>query len=107
MLNQDYLLVIAGMGVVTYMPRWLPLFFLSQRQMPQWLVEWLDMIPVAILCALIFPDLFISGQARHFELFQAKSLAALPTLLFALTTRSLGATVVLGMLLYWLLERFV
>jgi len=107
MLDREYLLVVAGMGLVTYAPRWLPLFFLSQRQMPQWLVEWLDMIPVAILCALIFPDLFISGEPRHFALFQAKSLAALPTLAFALKTRSLGGTVVLGMLLYWLLEKFV
>jgi len=107
MLDREYLLIIVSMGAVTYVPRWLPLFFLSQRQMPQWLVEWLDMIPVAILSALIFPDLFINNAPRHLELFQAKSLVALPTLLFALKTKSLGGTVVVGMLLYWLLGLFI
>jgi len=32
-------------------------------------------------------------------------LAALPTLLFAMKTKSLGGTVVVGMLLFWLLGK--
>lgn len=107
MSDNQYLVIVLCMGLVTYIPRWCPLFFLSQRRLPQWLVEWLDMIPVAILSALIFPDLFISHQPRHFDLLQIKSLVALPTLLFALKTRSLGGTVVVGMFLYWLAGRFI
>ena len=101
----DFILLIAGMGLVTYIPRWLPLFFLSQRKLPQWLVEWLDLIPVAILSALIFPDLFITGSPRHLEIIQIKSLVAIPTFLFALKSKSLGATVLVGMLLFWLASR--
>ena len=102
----DFILLIAGMGLVTYIPRWLPLFFLSQRKMPQWLVEWLDLIPVAILSALIFPDLFVAGSPRHLEIVQIKSLVAIPTFLFALKTRSLGGTVLAGMMLLWLASKF-
>lgn len=102
----DYLLLVAAMGAATYVPRWLPLFFLSQRRVPRWLVEWLELIPVAILCALIFPELFIGGEPRRIALFQAKSLAALPTLAFALKTRSLGGTVIFGMLSYRLLRQW-
>jgi len=102
----DFILLIAGMGLVTYIPRWLPLFFLSQRKLPQWLVEWLDLIPVAILSALIFPDLFVAGSPRHLEIVQIKSLVAIPTFLFALKTRSLGGTVLAGMMLLWLASKF-
>jgi branched-subunit amino acid transport protein len=101
----QYLLLIVGMGLVTYIPRYLPLFFLAYRALPRWLIEWLDMIPVAILSALVFSELFISGSPRHLDLLQAKSLVAIPTVLVALRTRSLGWTVIFGMILFWLAER--
>lgn len=102
----EYILLIIGMGLVTYIPRWFPLFFLSQRKLPQWFIEWLDMIPVAILSALIFSDLFMMGSPRHLEILQIKSMVAIPTFLFALKTRSLGGTVIVGMVLFWLGEEF-
>lgn len=106
MFRPEYLLLVIGMGVVTYVPRWFPLFFLSQRRLPQWLIEWLDLIPAAILSALIFPELFTTGDPRHFEPLQLKSIIAIPTFWFALKTRSLGGTVLLGMFLFWLVGKF-
>lgn len=102
-----YILLVIGMGLVTYIPRWFPLFFLSQRKLPQWFIDWLDMIPVAILSALIFSDLFVTGDPRRLELLQVKSIVAIPTFLFALKTKSLGGTVIVGMVLFWLAGRFV
>jgi len=102
----DYILFRSGMGLVTYIPRWFPLFFLSQRKLPQWFMQWLDLIPVAILSALVFSDLFVAGSPRHLEILQIKSAVALPTFLFALKTRSLGGTVLFGMMLFWLGSKF-
>lgn len=103
----EYVLMVVGMGFVTYIPRWLPLFLIAKRQLPGWLIEWLDLIPVAILCALIFPEILTLPDpsrdgSRLLELLSPKSLVAVPTLIFAIRTRSLGGTVVLGMLLYWI-----
>jgi branched-subunit amino acid transport protein len=95
-------LLIMAMGAVTYVPRWLPLFFLSRKRLPFWLQAWLDLIPVAILSALILPELVTTGNPRHLDLFRPELIVALPTLLFALKTRSLGGTVILGMALFWL-----
>jgi len=95
-------LLIMAMGAVTYVPRWLPLFFLSRKRLPFWLQAWLDLIPVAILSALILPELVATGNPRHLDLFRPELIVALPTLLFALKTRSLGGTVILGMALFWL-----
>jgi len=102
-----YLILLLGMGAVTYIPRWLPMFFLSGKKLPQWFVDWLDLIPVAILSALLLPALITSGEPRHLEIFQSKLLVAIPTFLFALKTRSLAGTVLVGMGLYWLAEQFI
>ncbi|MDD2836652.1 MAG: AzlD domain-containing protein [Methanothrix sp.] len=105
MLKTQYLLLIVGMGLVTYIPRYLPLFFLAQKNLPRWFIEWLDMIPVAILSALVFSEIFLSGSPRHLDILQTKSLVAIPTFIIALKTKSLGGTVISGMILFWLAER--
>ena len=98
----EYMVLILGMGLVTYLPRWLPLFFLAKRNLPRVLKDWLDLIPVAILSALLVPALLTSGTPRQLAFFQTEMLVALPTFLFALKTKSLGGTVVVGMLFFWL-----
>jgi branched-subunit amino acid transport protein len=100
-----YLLLVAGMGVVTYVPRWLPLLTLSRRRLPQWLIDWLGLIPVALLSALVAPALLADATTRTLQLGQPELLAAVPTFLFALKTRSLGGTVLVGMLHYWLVRQ--
>ena len=98
----DYLFLLLGMGLVTYLPRMLPLVVLARRRLPQGLVDWLNLIPVAILAALVAPGLVVDPASVSFSLTRLELLAAIPTLLFALKSRSLGGTVFLGMLLYWL-----
>lgn len=100
----DYALMIIGMGVVTYVPRWLPLVILSRRRLPGWLVHWLEFVPVAILSALLAPLLLTSGEPPRLDLGRPELLAALPTLAVALRTRSLGVTVLAGMLMFWLIR---
>ena len=102
MISRDYLLLIAGMCLATYLPRLAPLLFLSGRQLPAWLRDWLDLIPAAILGALVAPAIFAAADPRRLELLRPEFLAAVPTFAVALKTRSLGGTVVVGMLLYWL-----
>lgn len=98
---REYLLLVAAMGAVTYLPRMLPLVLLSRRRLPAWFAEWLELIPPAILGALIAPTLFAGGSPRAFVLGKGELLAAIPTLLFALRFRSLAGTVIVGMLAYW------
>lgn len=102
MTSTEYFFLFAGMGLVTYIPRWLPLLYLSQKRLPQWLIEWLNLIPAAILSALLAPSLFAGSAPRVFDPGRIELLAAVPTFLFAMKTRSLGGTVLCGMFLYWL-----
>jgi branched-subunit amino acid transport protein len=102
-----YLFLFLGMGLVTYLPRALPLLYLAHRQLPQWLVDWLAFIPVAVLSALLAPTLFVDDATRQLSFDRPELLVAIPTLIFAVKTRSLSGTVLLGMLLYWLAGLFI
>ena len=97
-----YLFLFGAMGLVTYLSRAFPLIYFAHRKMPRWLVDWLALIPVAILSALLAPALFTDAGTRSFVFGKMELLVAIPTLLFSLKTRSLGGTVLVGMLIYWI-----
>lgn len=101
MSTQNFLLLLLAMGAVTYLPRMLPLVVLSRSGLPGWFAAWLEFIPAAILSALLAPTLFTQAEPRMLHLGKPELLAFLPTLLFAVRTRSLAGTVIVGMLCYW------
>ena len=107
MFENEYIVLVIGMSLVTYLPRWIPLFVLARRNLPNWLGEWLDLIPAAILSALLLPLLVTTGEPRRIELFQPELLVAVPTLLFAIKTKSLGGTVIFGMFLFWVASKIM
>ena len=106
MVSKAYLAVILGMGLVTFLPRWLPLIYLTKRSLPSWLVEWLDFIPAAILSAILLPALVSDSATRSIDLGQPEFVVAIPTFVFAILTKSLGGTVIIGMVFFGLAEKF-
>jgi branched-subunit amino acid transport protein len=55
-----YILLIFTMGLVTYIPRLIPMVFLNGVKLPPRLKTFLDFIPFAALGALIFPGVLSS-----------------------------------------------
>lgn len=102
----QYLLLLLGMGCVTFIPRWLPFMLLAKKRVPGWLFDWLELIPAAILSALLLPALITCGTPKRFDFWRPELWVAIPTFLFALKTRSLGGTVIVGMGLYWVVGQF-
>ena len=101
MSDATYLYLIAGMFLVTFLPRWLPLFFLSGRNLPPWFEKWLEMIPVSLLSAILLPSLILTRQPRVIDVFSKELFVAVPTFAIAYFSRSLAGTIIGGMLLYW------
>ena len=99
---ESYVYIVVGMGLVTYIPRWLPLFILTKYSLPAWFKDWLALIPASILSALLLPALVTGGDPRQLDITRPELWVALPTFVFALATKSLGGTVVVGMALFWL-----
>jgi branched-subunit amino acid transport protein len=93
--------LIFGMAFVTFVPRFIPMAFLSRWVLPEKVKKGLDYIPVAILSAIVFPILFSDGGKIGIDLHPL--LAALPVFLFGWRVKSLWGSVVLGMAVYWVL----
>ena len=85
------------MAVVTYLPRLLPTLFLSGRNLQPMLIAWLRLVPPAVLAAMLAPSLLVrkEGVDLGFDnLFFWSALIAFPV---AWKSKSLFATVVVGM----------
>lgn len=93
------LLTILGMALVTYLPRLIPVYFLSSRALPPLIVAWLRYVPVGVLAAMLFPALLVPEGQFQPGLNNLFLWAAFPTLLVAWRTRSLFSSVVAGMAL--------
>lgn len=97
-MEKAILLTFLGMGIVTYLPRALPLLGLSRLNLPRLFLVWLSMVPAAVLAALTAQSLFIvrDSRAEPNMLFIAISI---PCFLVAIKTRSMLYVVLLGIIL--------
>ena len=102
------LLLIAGMTLVTYIPRVLPLMTLSSRELAPGFLQWLQMIPPAVLAALLAPELILNKTNSTYSFFISMNnqllLAAIPTFLVSWFTRNFFITIATGMLAVALLR---
>jgi branched-subunit amino acid transport protein len=81
--TQETLLCIAGMGLVTMLPRVLPLTLLAGRALPPAFARCLAFVPVAVLSALLAPELLVRGGTLSLSSDNLFLLAAAPTFLVA------------------------
>ena len=99
-MNQDLILMtILGMAVVTYIPRLLPVLFLSSRSLPPVIAKWLSFVPSAVLAAMLLPSIVLQDGEINLGRNNIFFWAAIPTILLAWKTRNLFATVTFGMVL--------
>lgn len=92
----ELLLTILAMGVVTYLPRLLPVQVLSSRQLPPRVVTWLKLVPIAVLAALVVSSVLPSAESQSAESNGIVVWACLATVLVAWRTRSLLGSVAVG-----------
>ncbi|WP_085521933.1 AzlD domain-containing protein [Tuberibacillus sp. Marseille-P3662] len=55
----EFIWIVIGMGVVTYVPRMLPLTALHNTRLPKPIQAVLRNVPYAVLGALVFPNILI------------------------------------------------
>ncbi len=101
-MKESTLFLILGMAVVTFIPRFVPMAFLSRWAFPEKFEAWLRYFPVAILSAIVFPIFFMDGN--HVEIQPHYLITSIPVFIFAWKVGSLWASVLLGMGFFWLLE---
>ncbi|WP_072914808.1 AzlD domain-containing protein [Desulforamulus aeronauticus] len=99
--------VIIGMMLVTYIPRMLPLAVLSRINISKGVLNWLSYVPVAVLSALLAPELLLKDGQLSINLTNTYLLAAIPCFIAGIYSKSIFLTVVTGMGMVVLLNRFI
>jgi len=99
-MRPEILILILGMALVTFLPRFLPMALLSRWVIPEKAKRGLDYFPISILSAIVFPILFFNVEGRM-EVQPHYLLSAIPVFIFAWKARSLWGSVIMGMVIYW------
>ncbi|SHK61523.1 Branched-chain amino acid transport protein [Desulforamulus aeronauticus DSM 10349] len=95
------------MMLVTYIPRMLPLAVLSRINISKGVLNWLSYVPVAVLSALLAPELLLKDGQLSINLTNTYLLAAIPCFIAGIYSKSIFLTVVTGMGMVVLLNRFI
>ncbi len=61
MMRADFFLLLAGMFLVTYLPRLLPLLAIKPARLNPFIKRFLALVPITALGALLFPGLILDS----------------------------------------------
>ncbi len=106
-MEKDFIILVVGMALATYLPRMLPLVVLTRTGLPPLVLKWLSFIPVAVLSALLFPSILMQDGGLCIRPDNLYLLAAIPTIIVAAVFRNLFATIVIGIGVTYLLKTFI
>lgn len=97
-------LAILGMGLITFGLRLSFLALSGRLAAPDWLTRALRFVPVAVLTALVVPAIIYREGVLSLSLSNERLIAGLLAAIVAWRTRSVLATLVVGMGGVWLLQ---
>lgn len=99
--------LILALAAGTFAWRFVPFAVLAQVELPDWVKEWLRLVPAAILAASLTQTLLVQENHINMSWTNVELLAALPAFLVAWRTRSMILTMLSGMLGYALLQHLL
>lgn len=100
----EFAWLLLGVSLVTLLPRVLPMMLVSKFGMPAWMERLLRYVPIAVMTALIVQSVIIEDEMFIPIQDNTYLIAAIPTLLAAIWTRSLLVTVIVGIVSMLLLQ---
>lgn len=99
-------LLIVGMMLVTFIPRYLPFALVDRLSLPEWFVRALAYVPIAVLTAIVAQNSFFVDGALMFSIENARLLTAVLAVCVAIFTKSLWWTVAIGIVFFALQSFF-
>lgn len=97
-------LTIIGMGIITYLIRLSPILLLERFDLSDNIKQALRFVPVAVLSAIIFPEMFQPGGQLDISLGNDRLIAGLIAIAAAYFTQNVIWTVGIGMAALWGLQ---
>lgn len=92
--------LILGMALVTFLPRYLPLALAGRVILPDWLIQALSFVPIAVLSAIVAQVAMVRDQAVHLDPLNPQLWAAIAAGLTAMAGRSLLMVIIVGLMVY-------
>lgn len=94
-------LTILACGVVTFLIRFSFIAMHGRVTMPDWFTRALTFVPVAVLSAIMLPEILIQDNALVLTPFNARLLAGILAVVVAWRTKNVWATIGVGMVVLW------
>jgi branched-subunit amino acid transport protein len=99
-------MLIAGMAVLTFIPRYLPMAFAGKAVLPPLIERAFGFVPIAVLSAIIAQTVLIRDGSLTMSFANPHLLAALVACGVAIWKKHLFLTIAVGLLVYGL-ARFI
>lgn len=99
-------LAMIGLGILTFLIRFSFIALLERWQAPPFVQSALRFVPVAVLTAIIVPALVLRDGVLNTDLLNPRLLAGIAAVLVAWKTKNVILTIVVGMIVFWLLQIF-
>jgi len=97
-------LMLLIIGLITYAIRLSCIGLLGQREMPALLLKALRFVPIAVLPAIILPQLFLRNNTLVLSVQNPRWIAGILAGIVAWRTRNVLLTILVGMVALWLLQ---
>tara|TARA_B110000444_G_C18551727_1_gene460560 strand:+ start:306 stop:605 length:300 start_codon:yes stop_codon:yes gene_type:complete len=92
-------------GIITYSTRFSMFNKSIAKKMPAWVETPLHYVPIALLTAIIVPEVLINEGTINFSIFEnLRIVAACFAVFVALISRNVIATIASGLICLWLLQ---
>ncbi len=98
---------IFGMALITYGTRVIAPLLMRSATIPAWFERWLRFVPGAVLAALVLPAVFVRDGSLVLSPLNPYLVGAVVAAVLAVRTRNLPLTVLVGLSVVILLERFM
>ena len=97
-------LAMIGLGLLTFLTRFSFIALLERWQTPPIVQRALRFVPIAVLTAIIIPELVLPNGTLDLNPYNPRLLAGLVATVVAWKTKNVILTIVVGMALLWLLQ---
>lgn len=105
-MSLQFLETILLMTLVTYGSRVLPFLLVKGKNVQGFARDFIELVPIALLAALVFPELITPGGTITIT-HNPYLWAGILTFLFARFVPNLFLGIVFGMIMFWGLDRFL
>ena len=97
--------LIVATGILNFLARFVMLSRVAGKKLPEWIVEALNFVPIAVLTAIIVPAVLIDPTSQSLSIIgNPRLLAALIAIAVALITRQVITTIGAGLATLWILK---